>query len=108
PPSRLRHNEPPGGFETRPIPKPEARPMTDDLSDGAAQDPTRALPESSSGNAEDDLTHALPDALSRRRLFGLAGASAAGAAGAAASGGSKLNANSPKSKARSAPAAEPA
>jgi hypothetical protein len=82
--------------------------MTDDLSDGAAQDPTRALPESSSGNAEDDPTHALPDALSRRRLFGLAGATAAGAAGLAASGCSMLHANSQKSNAGSAPAASPA
>src|SRR5262245_61964312 len=66
--------------------------MTDDLSDGAAQDPT----------------HALPDALTRRRLFGLAGATAAGAAGLAASGCSILNADSPKSNAGSAPAASPA
>ncbi|HEX2321986.1 MAG TPA: arylsulfotransferase family protein [Streptosporangiaceae bacterium] len=60
--------------------------MTDDLSGSAADDPTRALPESSNGNAEDDPTRALPEALTRRRLFGLAGASAAGAAGLAANG----------------------
>jgi hypothetical protein len=60
--------------------------MTDDLSDGAAQDPTRALLESSSGSVEEDPTLALPETLSRRRLFGLAGASAAGAAGLTASG----------------------
>src|SRR5262245_50982088 len=77
--------------------------MTDDLSGRAADDPTHALPETTSGSVADEPTH-LPDELTRRRLFGLAGASAAGAAGLAASGCSILsdgssssNTGSPKS-----------
>jgi hypothetical protein len=81
--------------------------MTDDLS-GRAADATRALPDTPSGRAA-DATRALPEILTRRRLFGLAGASAAGAAGLTATGCSAFSADSPKSKTdspKSTPAAE--
>jgi hypothetical protein len=54
--------------------------MTDDPSGRAADDP-RALPEAPSGRAAGLPTRALPEAPTRRRLLGLAGASAAGVAG---------------------------
>jgi hypothetical protein len=68
--------------------------MTDDLSGRAADESMHALPETLSGIAAENPTRALPEALTRRRLLGLAGASAAGAAGLSANGCSVLDAGS--------------
>ncbi len=61
---------------------PPTRALQETPSGRAAGPPTRALQETPSGRAAGPPTRALQETLSRRRLFGLAGASAAGIAGA--------------------------
>src|SRR6266571_3384277 len=79
------------------LPDSGGSPMTDDPSGRPADSPARALPEAPSVRPADDPARALPEApsgraaglptralqeeLTRRRLLGLAGASAAGVAG---------------------------
>ncbi|MGN6791810.1 MAG: arylsulfotransferase family protein [Streptosporangiaceae bacterium] len=82
--------------------------MTDEPSGAASDDASRGLSETP--DALPETLGELPETLSRRKLFGLAGASAAGAAGLAASGCSALGIGTSKQSGSTQPAgtAQPA